>query len=55
MIIRPETPDDEDAIRQVTLAVFTGKFSDNPNEHLIMKGLRAKNQTSRLSTGCFLS
>ena len=40
MIIGPETPIDDDAITQVTLAAFTGKFSDNPNEHLIVKGLR---------------
>jgi putative acetyltransferase len=40
MIIRPETPNDVEAITQVTLAAFTGKFSDNPTEHLIVKGLR---------------
>jgi len=40
MIIRFETPDDIEAITQVMLAAFTGKFSDNPNEHLIIKGLR---------------
>ncbi len=40
MNIRLETPDDEEAITRVTLAAFTGKFSDTPNEHLIVKGLR---------------
>jgi putative acetyltransferase len=40
MIIRPETLNDDEAITQVTLAAFTGKFSDNPTEHLIVKGLR---------------
>jgi putative acetyltransferase len=40
MIIRPETPNDDEAITQVTLAAFTGKFSDHPTEHLIIKGLR---------------
>jgi putative acetyltransferase len=40
MIIRPETPHDDEAITQVTLAAFTGKFSNNPTEHLIVKGLR---------------
>lgn len=40
MLIRPETPNDNEAITQVTLAAFTGKFSDTPTEHLIVKGLR---------------
>jgi putative acetyltransferase len=40
MIIRLETRNDDEAITQVTLAAFTGKFSDNPTEHLIIKGLR---------------
>ena len=40
MIIRPETPEDHQAITDVTLAAFTGKFSDNPTEHLIILGLR---------------
>ena len=40
MNIRPETPDDYESITRVTLAAFMGKFSDNPNEHLIVKGLR---------------
>ncbi len=40
MIIRPETSQDDEAITQVTLAAFTGKFSDHPTEHLIIKGLR---------------
>ena len=40
MIIRPETSEDYEAITQVTLAAFTGKFSDHPTEHLIILGLR---------------
>ncbi len=40
MIIRPETSQDGEAITQLTLAAFTGKFSDHPTEHLIVKGLR---------------
>jgi putative acetyltransferase len=40
MLIRPENPNDISAIEQVTLAAFTGKFSDNPNEHLIISRLR---------------
>ncbi len=40
MLIRLERPEDEEAITQVTLAAFTGKFSDNPTEHLMVKGLR---------------
>jgi len=40
MIIRPETPDDVKGIEKVTLAAFTGLFSDNPTEHLIVSGLR---------------
>lgn len=40
MIIRPEKSNEYEAITQVTLAAFAGKFSDNPTEHLIIKGLR---------------
>ena len=40
MIIRPETSSDIKAVEEVTLAAFTGKFSDNPTEHLIINGLR---------------
>lgn len=40
MIVRPETPQDHEAITEVTLAAFTGKFSDHPTEHLIILGLR---------------
>jgi len=40
MIIRLETPDDTKTIEDVTLAAFTGVFSDNPSEHLIVNGLR---------------
>lgn len=39
-IIRPETSADYDTITQVTLAAFTGKFSDNPTEHIIVQRLR---------------
>lgn len=40
MIIRIETTDDVKGIEEVTLAAFTGLFSDNPTEHLIVSGLR---------------
>lgn len=40
MIIRPETPQDQQSITQVTLAAFTGKYSDHPTEHLIILELR---------------
>lgn len=40
ILIRSEKPIDIDAIEKVTLAAFTGKFSDNPTEHLIVNGLR---------------
>ena len=40
VLIRSERPTDIDAIEQVTLAAFMGKFSDNPTEHLIVNGLR---------------
>lgn len=40
MIIRPETQNDLEAIEQVTLAAFMGKFTNQPNEHLIINGLR---------------
>jgi putative acetyltransferase len=40
MIIRPEASNDIKAIEEVTLAAFTGLFSDNPTEHLIVSGLR---------------
>ena len=46
MIIRPETLNDHAAITQVTLAAFTGKFSDNQTEHLIIQGLRDANALS---------
>ena len=38
--IRPETLQDIDSITRVTYAAFLGKFSDHPNEHLIVNGLR---------------
>lgn len=40
MIIRTETQIDIKGIEEVTLAAFTGLFSDNPTEHLIVNGLR---------------
>jgi putative acetyltransferase len=40
VLIRSERPTDIDAIEQVTLAAFMGKFSNNPTEHLIVNGLR---------------
>lgn len=40
MIIRTETSQDINAIGQLTLAAFMGKFSDDPNEHLIIEELR---------------
>ena len=40
MIIRTETLDDIKGIEEVTLAAFTGLFSDNPTEHLMVSGLR---------------
>ena len=40
ILIRSEKSTDIDAIEQVTLAAFMGKFSDNPMEHLIVSGLR---------------
>ncbi len=40
MIIRLETKDDIEAIRNVTFAAFLGMFSDTPTEHLIVDGLR---------------
>jgi putative acetyltransferase len=40
MIIRPETPNDYEAITQVTLAAFGGKRYSAQTEHLIIQGLR---------------
>ncbi|MDX1379137.1 MAG: N-acetyltransferase [Anaerolineales bacterium] len=39
-MIRPEMPADNKAIEEVTLAAFTGLFTDNPTEHLIVNSLR---------------
>jgi len=39
--IRPEKPEDIEAITRVTYAAFLGKFSDHPTEHLIVMSLRA--------------
>jgi putative acetyltransferase len=41
MMIRPETPDDFEAIRQVTVAAFAGKPYSDQTEHLIVDALRA--------------
>ncbi len=40
ILIRSEQSTDVDGIERVTLAAFTGKFRDNPTEHLIVNGLR---------------
>jgi len=40
MIIRPEIANDIESIEELTLAAFTGVYSDNPIEHLIINGLR---------------
>ena len=40
MNIRLETRNDIQAIKEVTLAAFTGVFSDNSTEHLIINELR---------------
>jgi putative acetyltransferase len=40
MIIRPETPDDYEAITQVTFAAFDGKPYSAKTEHLIVNALR---------------
>lgn len=40
MIIRPETPNDYEAITRVTLAAFGGKSYSAQTEHLIVVGLR---------------
>ena len=47
MIIRPEISNDIKAIEALTLAAFTGVFSDNPTEHLIVNGLRDAGALSR--------
>ncbi len=40
ILVRSEISTDVNSIEQVTLAAFTGKFSDHPTEHLIVNGLR---------------
>ena len=40
MIIRLETPDDKEAIEQVTIAAFDGKSYSSQTEHLIINHLR---------------
>jgi putative acetyltransferase len=41
MIIRPETPGDYDAIRQILIAAFADHPFSHQTEHLIVEGLRA--------------
>lgn len=41
MIIRPETPQDIEAIEQITFAAFKGKPYSDETEHLIIERLRA--------------
>ena len=41
VVIRSETPNDHEAIEQLTIAAFAGKPYSDSNEHLIIKGLRA--------------
>jgi putative acetyltransferase len=40
MIIRPETPEDINAIEQITIAAFKGKRYSDGTEHLIINRLR---------------
>lgn len=39
-MIRLETPNDIQDIEELTLAAFTGVYSDDPTEHMIVNGLR---------------
>jgi putative acetyltransferase len=41
MFIRPETPGDHDAIRQILIAAFADHPFSHQTEHLIVEGLRA--------------
>jgi putative acetyltransferase len=41
MIIRPENPSDQDAIRQVLIAAFADHPFSHQTEHLIVEALRA--------------
>jgi predicted N-acetyltransferase YhbS len=41
MIIRSETPDDYDAIREILIAAFADHPYSHQTEHLIVEGLRA--------------
>jgi putative acetyltransferase len=41
MIIRPETPSDHDAIRQILMAAFADHPYSHQTEHLIVEALRA--------------
>jgi putative acetyltransferase len=44
--IRPETRNDESAIKEVTLAAFTNTEHSNHNEQTIVRDLREANQLS---------
>ena len=46
MNIRPESSNDIKKIEEVTLAAFTGLFSDHTTEHLIINGLREADMLS---------
>jgi putative acetyltransferase len=41
MIIRPETPDDHDSIRNILITAFANHPYSHQTEHLIVEGLRA--------------
>jgi putative acetyltransferase len=43
MLVRPETPRDFDAIREINLEAFKGHPFSRQTEHLIVEGLRAAN------------
>ncbi len=40
MIIRPETPQDYEAIRRINIAAFADQPYSNQTEHLIVEALR---------------
>jgi len=46
MILRLDTPADIKTIEDVTLVAYTGLYSDNPTEHLIVNGLREAGKLS---------
>jgi putative acetyltransferase len=43
VIIRPETPDDHDSIREILIAAFANHPYSHQTEHLIVEALRADN------------